>query len=472
MQMQPIPTLGPLVAGAKETQTNSGENFLDSLQSAHSKSNNVSNEQPERMAAAQQDDEYATAPAPITDETTATQEQSAKESDDHIESAAIVEPASASNEKLVAADKMPANGLVAPTATPIETTADIKASSIIPQLVVETFHQYSESVPQQPAGYMQAAANNFVPQQSAVAMQEAAQHIVPQQDSETGYPAPSTTQSNGATSLTDSRFAEIIGLTPAPAPENTQRSVQQRQRSFGPGFDSTAPDPAGQKTEARMAPVKISDQFMNQFSKHSSGQDVLWTNSAEGIATSSSTQSSGESAAVFHSMASLQSITPTAVLPQDGAVVRPHTGFGNIVENRIIDQIIQQISIRSSQQQSSITIKLHPEELGHLQMKLVSDNETIKAHIHVQSQQIQDIVEKYLTRLREGFEQQGLVLDEIQVSVNSESRSEPGLFNDQDALHARPQTANSNRTKESDDIISKEAMITPYRSDSIISLRI
>jgi flagellar hook-length control protein FliK len=472
MQIQPIPPLGPLVVGAKETQTNSGENFLDSLQSAHSKSDTNSGEQPDRIATAQPDDEYAAAPAPITDETTAPPEQSAKESDDHIESAAIVEPASANDEKLDIAGKMPASGLAAPAATQIETPADIEASSSIPQLVVGTPHHYKENGLQQPAGYLPAAANNFVPQQSAVAMQEAAQHIVPQQNSETEYPPPSTTQSDGATSPADSRFAEVPGLTPAPDPETVQRFVQQRQRSWGPGFDANAADPAGQKTGARMAPVKISDQFMNEFSTNSSGQDVLWANPAEGITTTYPTQGSGESAAVFHSMASSQSTTPTAVLPQDGTVAKPHAGFGNIVENRIIDQVIEQISIRSSQQQSSVTIKLHPEELGHLKLELVSYNETIKAHIHVQNQQIQDIVEKNLTRLREGFEQQGLVLDEIQVSVDSESRSEPGLFNDQHALHAGPQTANSTGTQESDDIISKEAMIIPHRSDSIISLRI
>jgi hypothetical protein len=292
------------------------------------------------------------------------------------------------------------------------------------------------------------------------------------QDSETGYLAPSTTQNGGATSLIDSRFAEIFGLTPAPGPETAQRFFQQRQRSWGPGGSAPVTDPAAQKTEARIAPAKISDQFMKEFSTNNFGQEVLWSNPAEGIAVSSPTQGTGESAAVFHSMAPSQSTTPTAVLSQDGATARPHAGFGNVVENRIIDHVIQQVSIRSGQQQSSISIKLHPEELGQLRMELVANNETIKAHIHVQNQQVQDIVEKNLARLREGFEQQGLVLNEIQVSVNSESRSGPDLFNDQDATHARPQTANSTRTQESDDIISKESMITPHRSDSIISLRI
>jgi flagellar hook-length control protein FliK len=291
------------------------------------------------------------------------------------------------------------------------------------------------------------------------------------QNPETGNLTPLTTQSD-TTSLTDSRFTEILGLTAVPGSETAQRFVQQKQRSWGPGMDAPVTDPAGQKTEARVAPVKISDPFMNEFSKGTSGQDIPWANPAEGIAASSSTQGTGEPADLFHSMASSQNTMPTAVLSQDGATVRPPAGFGNVIENRIIDHVIQQVSIRSTPEQSSISIRLHPEELGHLKMELVANNETIKAHIHVQTQQVQDIVEKNLARLREGFEQQGLVLDEIEVSVNSDSRSGPGLFNEQQTDNAKPQTANAAQSQESDDTISEETMIAPHRSDSIISLRI
>ena len=178
MQMQPIPPLGPLVAGAKETHTNSGENFLDSLQSAHSKSDTVSSEQPERMTV-QQDDDYATAPASISDKTTATPEQSEKKSNDHLESAAIDEQSTVSAEKLSTADMMPADGLAGPAATQIQgmpamlpghnndaaIMADIAASDIMQQIGVETTDQNSVSGLQQSAGLLQTAAQHIVPQQ-------------------------------------------------------------------------------------------------------------------------------------------------------------------------------------------------------------------------------------------------------------------------------------------------------------------
>jgi flagellar hook-length control protein FliK len=483
MQMQPINPLGPLVAGAKDTQTNSGENFLDSLQSVHSKADTVSNEQFERITAAQQDDGYATAPAPVSKKTTATPKQSQKESDDHIEPAAIDEQSTVGDEKLIAADMV--------------------AGKIMPQIVVETPSLNSKNGLQQSAGLMQEKANNLVPQRSAFAMPAAPQLTVPQQvdfnampadnpvlsqtmvgevlpdqfpttppqDSETGNLTPSTTQSDGTTTLTDSRFVEILGLTAAPGSETVQRLVPQKQRSWEPVVESPVTDPAGQKTEARMVAQKISDQFMNESGTDNPGKDILWTKPADSLATATHTPGNGEPTELLHSMVPSQNTIPTAVISQEGATARIPTGLG-VAENRIIDHVIQQVSIRSNPKQSSISIRLHPEELGHLKMELVLTNETIKAHIQVQTQQVQDILEKNLARLREGFEQQGLVLDEIQVSVNSESRSGPGLFKDQHATHASPQTASSTRTQESDDIISEESMITPHQSDFIISLRI
>jgi len=571
MQMQPINPLGPLVAGAKEIRTNSGENFSDSLLSVHSKSYTVSTEQPE-ITTAQQDEDYATAHSPINDETTSPPKQPEKESNDHLESVAIAIQSSASDEKLIAAGMMPADGLAGPVATQIQgmitllpghnnataALADIAVSNIMQQIVVETGYHNSESGLQQSTDLMQATANHIVPQRAAVVMQEAANRLVPQQvnfdsapadspilsqtmvgevlpdqflttppqdsettllqahfklphspaptyslpgriisavanapyvsdqkavgpidlryielvqNSETGNLAPSTTQSNGTTTLTDSRFAEILGLTAAPGPETVQRLVPQKQRSWGPGVEAPVSDPAGQKTEARMVAQKISDQFMNDFSTDNPGKDILWAKPADSIAAASHTPGTGEPANLIHSMVPSQNTIPAAVLSQDGATARFTAGSG-IFENRIIDQVIQQVSIRSNPKQSSISIRLHPEELGHLKMELVVNNETIKAHIHVQTQQVQDILEKNMARLREGFEQQGLVLDEIQVSVNSESKSGPGLFNDQRTPHARTQTANSTRTQESLDTISEETMVAPHRPDSIISLRI
>jgi flagellar hook-length control protein FliK len=220
-----------------------------------------------------------------------------------------------------------------------------------------------------------------------------------------------------------------------------------------------------------MAPLKISDQFMNEFGTDDPGKVIHWDRPADSMAVSSHAPGTGESSDFLHSLVPSQNTTPTTVISQDGATARNPAGLWS-AENRIIDHVIKQVSIRSNLEQSSISIKLHPEELGHLKMELVADNETIKAYIHVQTQQVQDILEKNLARLREGFEQQGLVLDEIQVSVNSESKSGPDLFNDQQALHTRVQTANSTRTQESHDTISEETMVAPHRPYSIISLRI
>jgi flagellar hook-length control protein FliK len=104
-------------------------------------------------------------------------------------------------------------------------------------------------------------------------------------------------------------------------------------------------------------------------------------------------------------------------------------------------------------------------------MELMSDEHGIKAHIQVQSQQVQDILEKHLYRLKEGFVQQGLNLNEIQVSVNSGKNSGLNLFSEQQP-HAQPQTSNTAATKESPESIADEIMARPHVHEGLISLHI
>jgi len=107
-----------------------------------------------------------------------------------------------------------------------------------------------------------------------------------------------------------------------------------------------------------------------------------------------------------------------------------------------------------------------------MKMDLRANNENIKAHIHVQTQLTQEILANHLHRLREGFAQQGLVLDEIQVSIDAETSSGPGLFNDQRTPHARPHHANAIRPREARQTITDETVAAPFAAAGSINLRI
>jgi flagellar hook-length control protein FliK len=75
-----------------------------------------------------------------------------------------------------------------------------------------------------------------------------------------------------------------------------------------------------------------------------------------------------------------------------------------------------------------INMKMHPPELGRVQLSLVSEDNGLQAHLQVQNSQVQSILERNMAALRQALEQQNLDLDQIRVSVESggDGREEHG----------------------------------------------
>ncbi|MEJ2200780.1 MAG: flagellar hook-length control protein FliK [Desulfuromonadaceae bacterium] len=96
----------------------------------------------------------------------------------------------------------------------------------------------------------------------------------------------------------------------------------------------------------------------------------------------------------------------------------PATGLP-IPAEKVIDQVVGKLTLNRNEKQSSISMNLHPEELGRVRLELTVEGDRVRAQIHAQSQQVQEILEKHLPKLREGFESQGLKLDEVRVSSDS-----------------------------------------------------
>jgi flagellar hook-length control protein FliK len=88
-------------------------------------------------------------------------------------------------------------------------------------------------------------------------------------------------------------------------------------------------------------------------------------------------------------------------------------------EVRILDQVLDQMPINRLGDKSRVVIRLHPEELGEVKLDLVMEKDQLKAHLVTQTQQVQEILEKHLPRLQEALHNQGVKLDNIQVSVDS-----------------------------------------------------
>ncbi len=94
-----------------------------------------------------------------------------------------------------------------------------------------------------------------------------------------------------------------------------------------------------------------------------------------------------------------------------------------VFEQNVMDQVrfrLQQ-GLRSGQQE--IVVRMHPRELGMVRLSLVAEDGNLRAHLHVQSQNVQDVLERNMSRLRESLAEQGLNLQDFAFSSEDQSNT-------------------------------------------------
>ena len=105
---------------------------------------------------------------------------------------------------------------------------------------------------------------------------------------------------------------------------------------------------------------------------------------------------------------------------QIGASQSPRTAESSIVESDVIDRFGEGVRLSVSNGMKEVRIKMHPEELGGVMIRLRVDNGTVSAHVLVDSQFVKGIFDSDTGRLRDVFAQNGLVLDSFSVGLSSD----------------------------------------------------
>ena len=172
------------------------------------------------------------------------------------------------------------------------------------------------------------------------------------------------------------------------------------------------------------------DQSKNDGGSQPSKQDTANGNqSAQGMNSLSSAQVDQTAEAVLFALPSQESGASQQTAQQAKMYSLP-TGT-MVAEQEVLNQVLQRFHLTNRDQSTRINLKLHPAELGELKINLTIKEGTIKASVVAQSQHVQEILEKNMTKLRSVLEQQGFVVEEIIVTAKSENVANFDLFGDQ-----------------------------------------
>ena len=90
-------------------------------------------------------------------------------------------------------------------------------------------------------------------------------------------------------------------------------------------------------------------------------------------------------------------------------------------EAKIINQIANKTTVRTSGAQNEVQIRLDPPSLGTVRMKIITSGETVRTVIVAENPAVKQVIENNFNQLRDAMGEQGLKLDSFTVTVGGES---------------------------------------------------
>ena len=133
----------------------------------------------------------------------------------------------------------------------------------------------------------------------------------------------------------------------------------------------------------------------------------------------------------------------------------------------IITQIVDQIKVTIGSGQTSMHMLLNPENLGHVELLVAQKDGIMTAHFTVQNQIAKEALESSLNTLKQTFEEQGLKVTNVEVTIGNYS---DGFARDEGNRQASGQTNSSKRmnlrgldlAEESEEVVSEQPERTNY----------
>ena len=216
-------------------------------------------------------------------------------------------------------------------------------------------------------------------------------------------------------SLAKTSNAELFGINTKPEQAN-QQNTSLRQNIQNQYYD------------AKMSVKNIGDQ---KDAQQDNSQDMGNTPQPQSSSLQNNqltpTNPSGSEFSIL--TGTLQDSSTTPVIDPARTTVLPS---GLIVhEDDVVQQLVERFQVSRRQLDSRINIKLHPAELGELNINLSVKEGSIRAHVVAQSHHVQEIIEKNIAKLKTVLEDQGFSVAEISISSESESVGDFDLFDQQ-----------------------------------------
>lgn len=138
----------------------------------------------------------------------------------------------------------------------------------------------------------------------------------------------------------------------------------------------------------------------------------------------------------------------------------------------IVRQVIDQVKVTANEQLQSIEVMLNPENLGSVHVTVTAKEGTVTAQLTAQNEQVKAALENQMISLKEHFNNQGIKVEAVEISVASHGfESNPNLEgNDSNQAQEERKTSRRLDLSSLDDLDDSELTVDELRAkDSIVN---
>lgn len=132
--------------------------------------------------------------------------------------------------------------------------------------------------------------------------------------------------------------------------------------------------------------------------------------------------------------------------------------YRSMQTEEIMNQIVEYMKINLKADTQSMELQLHPASLGTLNIQIMARDGGLTAHFTAQNETVRAVIETQLIQLKNQFEEQGLKVDAVEVTVANHAYGQQFSQDNENAEQSRPGTGKGRRRINLDQIEGEEEL--------------
>ena len=143
-------------------------------------------------------------------------------------------------------------------------------------------------------------------------------------------------------------------------------------------------------------------------------------------------------------------------------------GYQSAQTQEIMDQIMEYMKINLKAESQHMEMQLHPASLGTVNVQIAAKDGAITAHFTTQNETVRAVIETQLIQLKNQFEEQGIKVDAVEVTVANHEYGQQQFSQEQaDGKHKQGKTAKGMRRNNLDELDGEEDLAPMEESERI-----